>query len=61
MGEPTSAWGWALPILILAVGLGGLAFALSRLSREAAPGESGTYRVEGLEAELDRDLSEREL
>lgn len=64
MAEPASGWGWVLPVSILAVGMVLLGTALARLSaRRAAEASSGPARTPpgDLEAEIDRDLSERGL
>jgi cytochrome c-type biogenesis protein CcmH/NrfF len=62
--EPTSGWGWVLPASILLVGMALLGYALLRLSRGRA-GEAlsrpASTPAGDLEAEIDRDLSERGL
>jgi cytochrome c-type biogenesis protein CcmH/NrfF len=64
MAEPASAWGWVLPVSILAAGIVLLGTALARLSvRRAAevPAAPAGTPPGDLEAEIDRDLSERGL
>ena len=64
MAEPTSGWGWVLPVSILAAGMALLGYALLRLSRgrtgEALARPASTS-AGALGAEIDRDLRDRGL
>jgi cytochrome c-type biogenesis protein CcmH/NrfF len=53
-GVPRSVWGWALPVVLLALGLAGLALALRRLSHSKRP--EAVAVDPDLEADVDREL-----
>jgi len=63
IGVPRSAIGWALPGVLLALGIGVLIYALRRLSAspEASPVPVTPGLEADLEAELDADLRSRGL
>jgi cytochrome c-type biogenesis protein CcmH len=59
VGVPRSLLGWSLPVVALVLGAGGVIVALRRMSTRATPSSAGVDP--DLEAELDRELADRDL